>query len=111
MTFAIERQPIGEVVSFTVRTDRIEWGYNPQSVAIYPAIVTPPPVGDWTGTDEDGYTSTKHKARVMSLGRGAEWWAMMDDRWLNDEDGGPLAFPSARMAREQVERRREAERG
>jgi hypothetical protein len=68
--------------------------------------VTSPPAVDWVGTDETGYESVQLKARIMCLGQGAEWWAMMDGQWLSDADGGPLAFPSARMAREQVELRR-----
>jgi hypothetical protein len=75
------------------------------------AIITPKAEGDWVGTDADGYTSATLKARIMPLGQGDEWWAYMGGEWLKDEDGGPLAFPSARMAREQVERKRGAERG
>jgi hypothetical protein len=80
--------------------------------SIYPATVDrgPAPSGDWVGTDETGYTSAQLKARIMPVhstdeGAAQEWWVMMGDEWL---DG---SFPSARMAREEVERRRGAERG
>jgi hypothetical protein len=67
-----------------------------------------PPGGDWQGTDADGYTSAKLKARVMCLGQGTEWWAQMDGEWLAGEDGA-MAFPTARMACEQVEMRRKSQ--
>jgi hypothetical protein len=93
-----------------------KWGYaHPLTPAsIYPcaAPTATAPGGDWVGTDETGYASATLKARIMNLGSGEEWWAMLGDTWLTDpNDGGPMAFPSARMAREQIERRREAERG
>jgi hypothetical protein len=71
-------------------------------------VVTPPPVDSWVGTDETGYTSAKLNSRIMPVGD--KWWVQLGSEWLS-EYGGVVEFPSARMAREQVERRREAERG
>jgi hypothetical protein len=77
--------------------------------SIYPLpVVTPPPVDSWVGTDADGYVSEKLSARIMPVGD--KWWVQLGGEWLS-EYGGVVEFPSARMAREQVERRREAERG
>jgi hypothetical protein len=81
------------------------WGYA-HPASIWP-VVTPPPVDSWVGTDETGYTSAKLNARIMPVGD--KWWAQMGGEWLS-EYGGVIEFSTARMAREQVERRREAER-
>jgi hypothetical protein len=74
--------------------------------SIYPATVArgPEPRGDWVGTDEDGYTSAQLKARIMPVGDG-KWWAQMGDEWVGDYDG-ITEYPTARMAREQVEMKR-----
>jgi hypothetical protein len=74
--------------------------------SIYPATVDrgPAPSGDWVGTDETGYTSAQLKARIIPLGDG-KWWAQMGDEWVGDYDG-ITEYPTARMAREQVEMKR-----
>ncbi|MDF2973221.1 MAG: hypothetical protein K0R61_3671 [Microvirga sp.] len=76
-----------------------------------PRIAPPDSQSDWVGSDESGrWMSMKYNARVMRPGLGDEWWVQLGERWLNSDDGGIAEFPTARMAREQVERRREAER-
>src|SRR5215207_2722991 len=75
------------------------------------AIITPKPSGDWVGTDETGYTSAKLNARIMPItedGKGP-WWARIGEEWITITDpespdyGAQVEYPSARMAREQVE--------
>jgi hypothetical protein len=92
-----------------------KWGYAPAHPAsIYPSAAPPAwltaPGGDWVGTDEAGYTSAQLKARIMPVSNG-QWWAKLGERWISDDDGWIAEFPTARMAREQLEQRREAERG
>jgi hypothetical protein len=76
---------------------------------IYPAPTVTAPGADWVGTDETGYTSAALKARIMPVGDG-KWWAQVDGEWLGGYDG-ITEYPTASKAREQVERRRESERG
>jgi hypothetical protein len=113
-TLTLPASDLLPIMWVTINSDRTvqatgKWGYAPYPATIYPVPAVTAPSGDWVGTDEAGYTSAQLKARIMPIGDGA-WWAQLGNEWLSDHDG-ITEYPSARMAREQVERRREAERG